>query len=49
MEIEATKITRFDAELEEIFGIWYCVFLREFEKLEGKEIVICEIVNSVRS
>ena len=28
-------------------GFGFDVFLREIEKMEGKEILICEIMNSV--
>jgi hypothetical protein len=43
----AKGIFEFDEELEEIDEIFLDVFLREIEKMEGKEILILMIVNSV--
>ena len=40
MKIESKRNLPNDQELEEIFGILLDVFLREFGKLEGKEVVI---------
>ena len=46
-KIKPKRILSNDHELREIDGIWCDVFLREIEKMEGKEILILMIVNSV--
>ena len=49
MKIKPKRILPNDQELEEIDGVFAFVFLRFLVNLEGKEIVILGIVNSVMS
>ena len=49
MELAARRISQIDQELREFRWILAFVFLRFLVNLEGKEIVILGIVNSVMS
>jgi hypothetical protein len=49
MRIKSKRISPNDQELREIDGVLLDVFLRFLVNLEGKEIVILGIVNSVMS